>query len=119
MDDNGVDAADVDTYLAGKGKFANTLDQIYMEEWVALFKNNCEAWSLHRRTGFPKEIQTSGEYPGAYCIYGTDHNDVPFRFPYPDNEYNYNTDNVNAASAGIVDYTWGKQMWWDTRSGVK
>ena len=119
MDDNGVDAADVDTYLAGKGKFANTLDQIYMEEWVALFKNNCEAWSLHRRTGFPKEIQTSGEYPGAYCIYGTDHNDVPFRFPYPDNEYNYNTDNVNAASAGIVDYTWGKQMWWDTRTGVK
>ena len=119
MDDNGVDAADVETYLAGKGKFANTLDQIYMEEWVALFKNNCEAWSLHRRTGFPKEIQTSGEYPGAYCIYGTDHNDVPFRFPYPDNEYNYNTDNVNAASAGIVDYTWGKQMWWDTRTGVK
>ncbi len=112
-------SAEIEKYMAGKGKFANTLDQIYMEEWVALFKNNCEAWSLYRRTGFPKEIQTSGEYPGAYCAYGTDHNDVPFRFPYPDNEYNYNTDNVNAASAGIVDYTWGKQMWWDTRTGVK
>ena len=79
MDDNGVSAADAETYLANAGKWDNTLERIYMEEWVALFKENCEAWSLYRRTGYPKEIRTSGEYPGKFCSFGTAHNDVPFR----------------------------------------
>ena len=118
MDDNGVSAADAETYLANAGKWDNTLERIYMEEWVALFKENCEAWSLYRRTGYPKEIRTSGEYPGKFCSFGTVHNDVPFRMPYPDNEYQYNKENVEAATAEVVDNTWGKKMWWDTRTDV-
>ena len=118
MDDNGVSAADAETYLANAGKWDNTLERIYMEEWVALFKENCEAWSLYRRTGYPKEIRTSGEYPGKFCSFGTAHNDVPFRMPYPDNEYQYNKENVEAATAEVVDNTWGKKMWWDTRTNV-
>ncbi len=118
MEDNGIAEADADAYLAGAGKWDGTLERIYMEEWVALFKENCEAWSLYRRTGYPKEILTSGEYPGKFCIFGTAHNDVPFRMPYPNNEYLYNQDNINAAVVDIVDNTWGKQMWWDTRTGV-
>lgn len=118
MDDNGVSAADAETYLANAGKWDNTLERIYMEEWVALFKENCEAWSLYRRTGYPKEIRTSGEYPGKFCSFGTAHNDVPFRMPYPDNEYQYNKENVEAATVDVVDNTWGKQMWWDTRTDV-
>ncbi len=119
MDDNNVAAADAEAYLAGAGKWDNTLDRVYMEEWVALFKNNLEAWSLYRRTGYPKAIQTSGEYPGKFSIYGTSHTDVPFRMPYPDNEYLYNADNLNAVTSGLVDYVWGEKMWWDTRTGVK
>ena len=118
MDDNGVSAADAETYLANAGKWDNTLERIYMEEWVALFKENCEAWSLYRRTGYPKEIRTSGEYPGKFCSFGTAHNDVPFCMPYPDNEYQYNKENVEAATAEVVDNTWGKKMWWDTRTDV-
>ena len=118
MEDNGIAEADADAYLAGAGKWDSTLERIYMEEWVALFKENCEAWSLYRRTGYPKEILTSGEYPGKFCIFGTAHNDVPFRMPYPNNEYLYNQDNINAAVVDIVDNTWGKQMWWDTRTNV-
>ena len=118
MEDNGVSAADAETYLANAGKWDNTLERIYMEEWVALFKENCEAWSLYRRTGYPKEIRTSGEYPGKFCSFGTAHNDVPFRMPYPDNEYQYNKENVEAATVDVVDNTWGKQMWWDTRTNV-
>lgn len=118
MDDNGVSATDAETYLANAGKWDNTLERIYMEEWVALFKENCEAWSLYRRTGYPKEIRTSGEYPGKFCSFGTAHNDVPFRMPYPDNEYQYNKENVEAATAEVVDNTWGKKMWWDTRTDV-
>lgn len=118
MDDNGVSAADAETYLANAGKWDNSFERIYMEEWVALFKENCEAWSLYRRTGYPKEIRTSGEYPGKFCSFGTAHNDVPFRMPYPDNEYQYNKENVEAATAEVVDNTWGKKMWWDTRTDV-
>ncbi len=118
MDDNNVSDADTEAYLAGAGAWDGTFERLYMEEWVALFKNCVEAWSLYRRTGYPDLIQTSGQYPGAACAYGTDHNDVPFRMPYPNNEYLYNTDNVNAAAANLVDYVWGEQMWWDTRTGV-
>lgn len=118
MEDNGVSAADAETYLANAGKWDNTLERIYMEEWVALFKENCEAWSLYRRTCYPKEIRTSGEYPGKFCSFGTAHNDVPFHMPYPDNEYQYNKENVEAATVDVVDNTWGKQMWWDTRTNV-
>lgn len=118
MDDNGVSAADADAYLADAGKWDNTLERVYMEEWVALFKNNLEAWNLYRRTGYPQAIQTSGEYPGKYCIYGTTHNDVPFRMPYPNNEYLYNAKNIGAVTSGLIDYVWGEKMWWDTRTGV-
>lgn len=119
MKDNAVSDGDTEKYLAGSGKWDNTFERLYMEEWVALFKSNNEAWSLYRRTGYPKEIQSSGEYPGKFCSFGTAHNDVPFRMPYPDNEYLYNNAHVTTAAAGIVDNTWGKQMWWDTRTGVK
>ena len=118
MEDNGVSDAAADAYLAAAGKWDGTFERIYMEEWVALFKEGVEAWSLYRRTGYPQEIVTSGEYPGAFNSFGTTHNDVPFRMPYPDNEYQYNEDNVRAAAANIVDNTWGEQMWWDTRTGV-
>ena len=118
MEDNGISDADADAYLAAAGKWDGTFERIYMEEWVALFKEGVEAWSLYRRTGYPQEIVTSGEYPGAFNSFGTTHNDVPFRMPYPDNEYQYNKENVEAAAANIVDNTWGEQIWWDTRTGV-
>lgn len=118
MDDNDVSAADADAYLAAAGKWDNTLERIYMEEWVALFKNNLEAWTLYRRTGYPETIRTSGEYPGKFCIYGTTHNDVPFRMPYPNNEYLYNADNIGVVTSGLADHVWGEKMWWDTRTGV-
>ena len=118
MEENGVSDADMEAYLNGSGKWDGTFERLYMEEWVALFKENLEAWSLYRRTGYPQEIITSGEYPGAFCVFGSAHNDVPFRMPYPNNEYLYNKENVEAAAANIVDNTWGEQMWWDTRTGV-
>lgn len=133
------DAAD--TYLAGKGAWDGTTDRLFYEEWVALYKEVNEAWALYRRTGYPKYIQTavyseesaknyknSGcvagarQYPGdkADAYWGENvHTDVPFRMPYPNNQFTYNKANVEAASVGIVDYAWGKQLWWDKRTGVK
>ena len=135
-----VKDADVDAYLAGKGAWDGTEDRLFYELWVALYKESNEAWSLYRRTGYPKYIQTAvyseesaeiykangckagnRQYPGdrAEAYWKGAHNDVPFRMPYPNNQFTYNKANVEAASAGIVDYCWGKQLWWDKRTGVK
>lgn len=126
MQDNGIEGEAVDAYLAGPAQWDGSLGRLYFEQWVALFKQNIEAWSLYRRTGYPTYIHTAvaadgvtPQYPGARSTYKGIHNDVPFRFPYPQNQYLYNEANVTAASAGIQDYVWGKQMWWDTRTDVK
>jgi len=112
MQENNVSDADVKTYLAGAGQWNNTKERIWWDMWVALFKENYEAWSLYRRTGIP-----STNYPSINSIYGKDHNDQPWRVPYPNSEYVNNTANVEAAATKVKDYAWGEQMWWDKRTG--
>lgn len=114
MEENGVSTADANAYLAGKGKWDNTNERIWEEMWVALFKENHEAWSLYRRTGVPRD-----NYVSIRSIYGAAHNSQPFRAPYRQNEYLYNKEQLDVALQGIVDYGWGKQLWWDKRTGVK
>jgi hypothetical protein len=116
MADNQVSDEETDAYLEGKGKWDNTIERIWWDLWVALFKENMEAWSLYRRTGIPTpEVN----YISIRSIYGDAHNSQPFRAPYSENQRLYNPDNYKAANAGIVDFVWGKQLWWDTRTGVK
>lgn len=114
MEENKISDDEVNTYLAGKGKWDNTKDRIWWEMWVSLFKDNFEAWCLYRRTGVP-----TTNYPAIASIYGSAHNDQPFRLPYPQNQYEYNKAKLDEALVGVVDYVWGKQMWWDQRTGVK
>ncbi len=108
MEDNEVAEPAVNAYLAGAGKFDGSKDRIYWDMWVALFKENFEAWSLYRRTGIP-----STNYPSKIQNSATPHTDQP----YPNNEYLYNTDNVTAAAQGTVDYNWGKRLWWAKNNG--
>ena len=125
MTDNGISESNADDYLSKKGKWDGTYERLYNEYWVALFKQNLEGWSLYRRTGYPKAIFTAvaadnktPQYPGVNTPYSGIHNDVPFRMPYPNNQFSYNREAVEEASIGIVDYVWGKQLWWDTRENV-
>jgi len=111
--ENGLTQADADAYLAAGAKFNNTKDQLYEQEWLALFKNGMEAWSLYRRTGVPKDHYVA---PGSPY---TGHNSPPFRYPYPQNETTLNGANLAPFSAEVKDDFWGKKMWWDTRSGVQ
>jgi hypothetical protein len=115
MEDNQIADSETEAYLAGKGKWDNTIERIWWDQWIALFKENHEAWCLYRRTGVPTR---DVNYVSKGSIYGTAHNDQPFRIPYPNNEYLYNEDQLNIALQGIQDYCWGKQLWWDTRTGV-
>ncbi len=111
--ENGLTQADADAYLAAGAKFNNTKDQLYEQEWLALFKNGMETWSLYRRTGVPKDHYVA---PGSPY---TGHNSPPFRYPYPQNESTLNGANLAPFSAEVKDDFWGKKMWFDTRAGVQ
>jgi hypothetical protein len=113
LEENEVAADDVTAYLAGAAAFDGTLEQIYMQEWISLFKQGMEAWSLYRRTGIPTTHYIA---PGTSY---TGHNSPPFRYPYPQNELTLNGGNSSSFAAEVNDDFWGKQMWWDTRSGVQ
>ena len=112
MEENGISTEDADAYLANpKVAWDNSFTQIYLQKWIAIFKQGQEAWSECRRTDVPLMTIADGSiYPN--------HNRPPFRFKYPTDEYNLNNANVTAASVGIVDFFWGQKMWWDTRTGV-
>ncbi len=88
------------------------LHKIYKQKWISLFKQGREAWTLSRRTDFPAIDAAPGSpFPG--------HNRQPFRYPYPTQEKNLNSQNISKVLEGIEDHYWGQQMWWDTRDGVE
>jgi hypothetical protein len=115
LEENGIDAADIAAYLSGAGAFDNTKKKIWYEEWVALFKQGMEGWSLYRRTGTPDFLYIA---PGRDMASYGNHNVPPFRSPYPDKERNLNGANNKPFDAEVEDDFWGKQLWWDTRTGV-
>jgi hypothetical protein len=113
LEENEISASDIATYLAQSTvAYNNTLDQIYLQKWISLFKQGHEAWAETRRTDVPKlGVAPSSAYSG--------HNRPPFREPYPTNEYSLNLDNISPYWDKVTDRLWGQQMWWDTRTGVK
>ena len=114
LEENGVAAADAAAYLAGAGKFDGTINKVWYEEWVAMFKQGMEGWSLHRRTGTPENMYIAPGRPAQYA----NHNVPPLRSPYPSTERNLNKENNAKFDADVVDNLWGKPMWWDKREGV-
>jgi hypothetical protein len=117
LEENGVDEADINAYMAQPrvawgGTEAENREKIYKQKWISLFKQGHEAWAFTRRTDFPAIDAAPGSpYP--------DHNRQPFRYPYPTQEKILNETEYSKISSDIVDNYWGQQMWWDTRSGVQ
>lgn len=114
LTENGVSSEDTKAYMAGAGKFDGTIDQVWYEEWVAMFKQGMEGWSLYRRTGVPKTNHIASGRSQQYA----NHNVPPFRSPYPSTERNLNKTNCSEFSSNVVDDFWGQQLWWDTRKDV-
>ena len=113
IEENGFTSSDVSDFLANAGKYDGTQEQLFTQWWVSVFKNGMEAWSLFRMSGYPSgnAVAPDSFYPG--------HNTPPMGYGYPDTERNLNTKNCSVESAVEVDYFWGKQMWWDIRTGLK
>ncbi|RFM25992.1 SusD/RagB family nutrient-binding outer membrane lipoprotein [Deminuibacter soli] len=112
--ENGItNPAAVNTYLGGSNVAWNgDVKKIYLQKWIALFKDGHEAWAESRRTDVPLLPAARGS---AYA----GHNRAPFRYPYPTEETTLNGANSGESIAKVKDYFWGQQMWWDTRGGVQ
>lgn len=91
MEEYGIDAATIATYLAQPRVVYNAstgLAQIGLQKWFSLFMNGIEAYTEIRRTGQPNIV------PGLHAVIKTS---VPSRIPYADNELTLNKANVDAA----------------------
>lgn len=115
--ENGISEAAATTYTTtGSGMYDGTIDQLFTQWWISLFKNGSEAWSVYRMapttTYLFKENKVA---PGN--AWGPSHNCPPMCYGYPDVERNLNTQNCQSDKEN--DYFWGKQMWWDVRQGLK
>lgn len=113
LEENGIEEDDIVAYLNSDAAFNDTYDQIYLQEWIAMFKQGIEGWTLYRRTGIPSTHYVA---PGSRY---TGHNSPPFRYPYPANEATLNKSNSQAFIDEVVDDFWGKKMWYDQRPGVQ
>jgi len=108
----GIADTAISAYLARpKVAWKNDLKQVYIQKWIALFRQSWEAWAEMRRTDIPTLA------PASHSAY-TGHTRPPFRFPYPDSEKKLNTENIPSLVTE-KDYFWGYQIWWDTRKGVQ
>lgn len=108
----GISQSDIDNYLLVSGvAWDGNLQKIYIQKWISLFKQSWEAWAEMRRTDIPT-------LPIAAETTAEGHNRVPFRFSYPDREVKLNGNNI-PGDVNEVNYYWGYQIWWDTRTGVQ
>ncbi|MCG6988884.1 MAG: SusD/RagB family nutrient-binding outer membrane lipoprotein [Gemmatimonadetes bacterium] len=102
--------AEIDAYLAEPRVVydaATGLDQIHLQQWLALYMNGPEAWFNWRRTDVP-HLQAGPDLTLPR---------IPIRFTYPDLEQSLNKANLEAAVArqgGGLDLM-TTPVWWDVR----
>ncbi len=108
----GISSTKISDYLAGTDvAWTGSLNRLYVQKWIALFRQSWESWSEMRRTDVPL-------LPLASRASVENHNRVPVRFSYPDSEIKLNGDNI-PTDVNEVDNYWGYQIWWDTRTGIQ
>jgi hypothetical protein len=73
---------------------SNALKQIYTQEWIDMFRQSWEAWTLLKRTGglTPMDSTNSAYYTQTYGSFN--------RYQYPTSEQTYNYANWNAETGG-------------------
>lgn len=109
-----ITTQEIDAYMQGdlvKWDASKGLELVVTQRWMALFPNGVQAYSVYRRTGYPKVIETYELPATAYPGLG-----VPLRFAYPTDEEARNSANLAAAKAGVTNDMYGKPVWWDTRT---
>lgn len=92
--------------------FETKLERLITQKWIAMFPLGQEAWSEHRRTGYPHffpVLKNSSDEPNL----GTE---LASRIPYPRSEAENNTQNYKGAleQLGGAD-KYGTKLWWDKK----
>ena len=98
--------------------FEENLERIITQKWIALFPNGIEAWSEHRRTGYPKllpVVVNKGRNVNTEAGMR--------RLMYPNEEYNQNGANLAIAINVLIREssnnqggdTGGTHVWWDRK----
>lgn len=108
----GLTSAQAAAYLAQTDPYvdyataSDKLEVILDNKWAALNSTDVlESYSDYRRTGYPKALPIS-IYPGADAVV----KHIPWRFPYPTSELNYNSANV--PSGGTATDVLTKGVFW-------
>ena len=116
-----VDEADITTFIDNDGAFNNTLEQIMVQKWVALYLDGWEAYTEYRRTGFPQLHKWELELDGIRITKAewveVPRNYVPGRLPYPESEFYFNETNYKAAVARQGGDSYYQQVWWAKEFG--
>ncbi|RLD53161.1 MAG: hypothetical protein DRI94_00775 [Bacteroidetes bacterium] len=118
MQYNNIPDTEITNYLAGDAAFDGTLEQLITQKWIALYLNGFEAFAEYRRTSFPTLQKWDMELNGIIIVDTTlvtvDPETVPGRFPYPDNEPEFNSVNYNAAVEIQGPDNLYTKVWWAT-----
>ena len=102
------------------GQFETNFEKIITQKWIAIFPLGVEAWSEHRRTGYPRLMPVVADKSGG----GVDVAQGARRLPYPVEEYQQNNANLQAAiqqldaeqtNGNRTGDQMGTRVWWDCK----
>jgi len=90
-------------------------ERIIIQKWIANWTIGHEAWSDHRRTGYPKFIPATSEGNKSGGIVD---DGGARRMPYPRDEYVNNKANINDAVSKYLKGAdnMGQHVWWDCKN---
>ena len=95
------------------------LERIITQKWIAIFPLGVEAWSEHRRTGYPRLLPAVEDKSGGTV----DLAQGARRLPYPVEEYDKNNANLQDAVQMLNSESQGSRkgdgmgtrVWWDVK----
>lgn len=95
------------------------LERIITQKWIAIFPLGFEAWAEHRRTGYPRLLPAIEDKSGGTV----DLEQGARRLPYPVEEYQKNSANLQSAIQLLNQETqgirkgdgMGTRVWWDVK----
>ena len=110
--ENGITAAmkiwnitpTADYFKNDKVAFKNTLEQIMLQKYYALYFTDNQQWLEFRRTGYPK-------LPLQQNLYND--GKMPTRYPYPQDVKRQNTENYQQAVHNMGTDDINTRVWWD------
>ena len=112
-------ASTIDKKWLSSGSTEDHLEQIITQKYLANYPNGFESWSEWRRTGYPRMFTAALNRTnvGAQNIPASGKDLGMRRFPFPENEFKQNRENVTAAQSllGGADNA-ATNVWWDKKS---